>query len=163
MNDNEPVAPYLVNGRQFERGYYLTDGIYPQWSCFVKTFNQPRDEKQAFFKQRQESARKDIERAFGVLQGRWRIINQPARAWTVNKLRRIMYTCIILHNMILKNQRYSISEAAEIYISPQNHLLRTWLERCVVRRRKQKELRDRDTHTRLQRSLIEHVWAIEHP
>ncbi|GJU29184.1 ALP1-like protein isoform X1, partial [Tanacetum coccineum] len=48
--------------------------------------------------------RKDVERAFGVLQGRWRIIAQPACAWTMNKLRRIMYTCIILHNMILKNQ-----------------------------------------------------------
>ncbi|GKD37948.1 ALP1-like protein isoform X1 [Tanacetum coccineum] len=71
-----------------------------------------------------ESARKDVERAFGVLQGRWRIIAQPARAWTANKLRRIMYTCIILHNMILKNQRYAISEAGEIYICPQQNILR---------------------------------------
>ncbi|GJS30427.1 RNA-directed DNA polymerase, eukaryota [Tanacetum coccineum] len=58
----------------------------------------------------EESVRKDVERAFGVLQGRWRIIAQPARAWTVNKLRRIMYTCIILHNMILKNQRFRTKE-----------------------------------------------------
>ncbi|GJW70545.1 ALP1-like protein [Tanacetum coccineum] len=30
---------------------------------------------------RQESARKDVERAFGVLQGRWGLIQQPARAY----------------------------------------------------------------------------------
>ncbi|GKA28210.1 putative nuclease HARBI1 isoform X2 [Tanacetum coccineum] len=110
-----------------------------------------------------ESARKDVERAFGVLQGRWRIIAQPARAWTVNKLRRIMYTCIILHNMILKNQRYAISEAGEIYICPQQNILRTWVERCAIRQRKAKELRDKQTHSRLQRSLIEHIWALHQP
>ncbi|GJT28058.1 ALP1-like protein [Tanacetum coccineum] len=109
LADNEPVAPYVVNGQPFDRGYYLADGIYPQWSTFVKSFTVARDEKNVVFKRRQESARKDVERAFGVLQGRWRIIAQPARAWTVNKLRRIMYTCIICYNMILKNQRYAIS------------------------------------------------------
>ncbi|GJR52037.1 RNA-directed DNA polymerase, eukaryota [Tanacetum coccineum] len=90
LADNEPVAPYVVNGQPFDRGYYLADGIYPQWSTFVKSFTVARDEKNAVFKRRQKSARKDVERAFGVLQGRWRIIAQPARAWTVNKLRRIM-------------------------------------------------------------------------
>ncbi|GKF33578.1 ALP1-like protein, partial [Tanacetum coccineum] len=64
--------------------YYLADGIYPQWSTFVKSFTVARDEKNAMFKRRQESARKDVERAFGVLQGRWRIIAQPACAWTMN-------------------------------------------------------------------------------
>ncbi|GKB15158.1 ALP1-like protein isoform X1 [Tanacetum coccineum] len=99
LADNEPVAPYVVNGQPFDRGYYLADDIYPQWSTFVKSFTVARDEKNAVFKRRQKSARKDVERAFGVLQGQWRIIAQPVRAWTVNKLRRIMYTCIILHNM----------------------------------------------------------------
>ncbi|GKA93028.1 putative nuclease HARBI1 isoform X2 [Tanacetum coccineum] len=141
----------------------VADGIYPQWSTFVKSFTVARDEKNVVFKRRQESARKDVERAFGVLQGRWRIIAQPARAWTVNKLRRIMYTCIILHNMILKNQRYAISEAGEIYICPQQNILRTWVERCAIRQRKAKELRDKQTHSRLQRSLIEHVWALHQP
>ncbi|GJX96557.1 RNA-directed DNA polymerase, eukaryota [Tanacetum coccineum] len=56
-------------------------------------------------REKQESARKDIERAFGVLQGRWHIICQTACAWTINKLRRVMYICIILHNMILKDQK----------------------------------------------------------
>ncbi|GJT48315.1 ALP1-like protein isoform X1 [Tanacetum coccineum] len=50
--------------------YYLADGIYPQWAAFVKSFTVARDERNAVFKRRQESARKDVERAFGVLQGR---------------------------------------------------------------------------------------------
>ncbi|GJS13606.1 ALP1-like protein isoform X1 [Tanacetum coccineum] len=54
----------------FEKGYYLADDIYPQWSSFVKSFTVANSEKNALFKRKQESARKDVERAFGVLQGR---------------------------------------------------------------------------------------------
>ncbi|GKA35288.1 nucleotide-binding alpha-beta plait domain-containing protein [Tanacetum coccineum] len=101
-------VPFEVNVVTFEKGYYLADGIYPQLAAFVKSFTVARDERNAVFKRPQESARKDVERAFGVLQGRWHIIAQPARAWTINKLRRIMYMCIILHNMILKSLLYLI-------------------------------------------------------
>ncbi|GJU14911.1 hypothetical protein Tco_1142877 [Tanacetum coccineum] len=58
---------------------------------------------------------------------------------------------------------YAISEAGEIYICPQQNILRTWVERCAIRQRKAKELRDKQTHSRLQRSLIEHVWALHQP
>ncbi|GKA77317.1 ALP1-like protein isoform X1 [Tanacetum coccineum] len=101
----DPVAPFECNGVTFEKGYYLADDIYPQWASFVKSFTVASSEKNVLYKRKQEGARKDIERAFGVLQGRWRIISQPARAWTINKLRRVMHTCIILHNMILEDQK----------------------------------------------------------
>ncbi|GKA48827.1 ALP1-like protein isoform X1 [Tanacetum coccineum] len=49
---------------------------------------------------RQESG-KDVERAFGVLQGRWGLIQQPASAYEVNTLRRIMYAGIIVGSIFL--------------------------------------------------------------
>nr|GEV11228.1 nucleotide-binding, alpha-beta plait [Tanacetum cinerariifolium] len=100
-----PVVPYMVNGVGYEKGYYLVDGIYPQWATFVKSFTVANDAKHAYFKKRQEGAQKDVERAFGVLQGRWGIIQQPARSYH-----------------------------------------RTWIEMCETQRRKNKEMRDRDTH-----------------
>ncbi|GJV37783.1 ALP1-like protein isoform X1 [Tanacetum coccineum] len=63
-----PECPFVVNGHTYRKGYYLADGIYPAWSTFVKTFSVARDEKSLKFKRVQEAARKDIERAFGVLQ-----------------------------------------------------------------------------------------------
>ncbi|GJZ59913.1 ALP1-like protein isoform X1 [Tanacetum coccineum] len=61
-------CPFVVNGHTYRKGYYLANGIYPAWSTFVKTFSVARDEKTLKFKRVQEAARKDIERAFGVLQ-----------------------------------------------------------------------------------------------
>ncbi|GJV91735.1 FAR1-related sequence 5-like protein [Tanacetum coccineum] len=69
LDDKATVAPYVVNGVGFEKGNYLADGIYPQWTTFVKSFTVANDAKHAYFEKRQESARKDVERAFGVLQG----------------------------------------------------------------------------------------------
>ncbi|GJU03853.1 ALP1-like protein [Tanacetum coccineum] len=86
LDDIALVVSYEFNVVTFEKGYYLADGIYPQCVTFVKSFTVARAKKNVVFKWRQESARKDVERAFGVLQGRWHIIAQPARGWTINKL-----------------------------------------------------------------------------
>nr|GEV05972.1 hypothetical protein [Tanacetum cinerariifolium] len=100
---------------------------------------------------RQEGARKDVERAFGVLQGRWGIIQQPARSYHVNTLRRVMYSCIILHNMILKDQKMVVFDWNEVYANPARNMQRT------TQRWKNKEMRDRDTHVSLQQNLMEHI------
>lgn len=52
----------------------------------------------------QEAARKDIERAFGILQARWHILDRPCRLWLLHDIRQVMYACIILHNMIVEER-----------------------------------------------------------
>ncbi|GJX14900.1 ALP1-like protein [Tanacetum coccineum] len=69
LDDLAHVVPYVVNGVEYRNGYYLADGIYPEWASFFKSFTVVTDPKHMNFKQHQESARKDVERAFGVLQG----------------------------------------------------------------------------------------------
>ena len=60
---------FEVNGRHYNKGYYLADGIYPRWSTFVKTIsNAVPGGKKSHFAKGQEACRKDVERAFGVLQ-----------------------------------------------------------------------------------------------
>uniref|UniRef100_A0A0D3DWM2 Zinc finger GRF-type domain-containing protein n=1 Tax=Brassica oleracea var. oleracea TaxID=109376 RepID=A0A0D3DWM2_BRAOL len=66
----------------------------------------------------QESAQKDVERAFGVLQARFAIVKNPVRTLNKEKIGKIMRACIILHNMIVENERdgymrYDISEFEE--------------------------------------------------
>ncbi|XP_023758315.1 uncharacterized protein LOC111906775 [Lactuca sativa] len=45
-------------------------GIYIQYSTFMKLFRHPVEERDKFFKRRQERAGKDVERAFGVLKAK---------------------------------------------------------------------------------------------
>ncbi|GKA33935.1 ALP1-like protein [Tanacetum coccineum] len=155
--DIAPECPFVVNGHTYRKGYYLADGIYPAWSTFVKTFSVARDEKTLKFKRVQEAARKDIERAFGVLQGRWGIIRQPARAMQINTLKRIMYCCIILHNMILEDEGFEVN-LRDVFVNPAPNIVRDWVERCDLHVRKTKELRNRKTHIDLRQDLMEHLW-----
>ncbi|XP_057425967.1 uncharacterized protein LOC130719363 [Lotus japonicus] len=70
-----PMVKFRVNETMYHMGYYLADGIYPEWGTFVKTIPMPQGEKKQKFAKRQEAARKDVERAFGVLQSRFAIVN----------------------------------------------------------------------------------------
>nr|XP_043625445.1 uncharacterized protein LOC122596865 [Erigeron canadensis] len=88
--DRAPQVEFSVNGHRFGKGYYLANGIYPEWATLVKSFKCPMDPKTTKFKRYQEAARKDVERAFGVLQGHWQIVEQQARAYSVNKIKHIM-------------------------------------------------------------------------
>nr|GEU40277.1 hypothetical protein [Tanacetum cinerariifolium] len=57
---------------------------------------------------KQEAARKDVERAFGVLKKKWAILANPARPLKKERILNMMYTCIILHNMIRKDKEKAI-------------------------------------------------------
>lgn len=65
---NCPEVNVEINDHHYNKGYYLVDGIYSQWTTLVKTIFNPIGEKKQRFSQAQESARKDLERAFGVLK-----------------------------------------------------------------------------------------------
>ncbi|KAM0014028.1 putative harbinger transposase-derived protein [Helianthus debilis subsp. tardiflorus] len=87
---------------EYKYGYYLVDENYLEWATFVKTLSCLDVEKRLYYKKKQETARKVVERAFGVLKKRWPIIAQPSRILEKSKMRNVMYTCMIWHNMILE-------------------------------------------------------------
>ena len=99
-----PQVQYHVNGRQYNNGYYLVDGIYLEWAIFVKSIPQPQSEKHKLFAQCQEGARKDVECAFGILQSRFSILKWPARIYDQRDLQNVMLACIILHNMVIEDE-----------------------------------------------------------
>ena len=78
-NGHAPSVNYIINGHEYRMRYYVADSIYPNWSTFVKTIPCPQGLKKKHFDKAQESARKDVERAFGVLQARFAIVRGPAR------------------------------------------------------------------------------------
>ncbi|XP_035838825.1 uncharacterized protein LOC110906572 [Helianthus annuus] len=79
------------------------------WICHA-LFDGTLDSKRMKFNKVQMVARKDIERAFGVLQKRWRILSMHCRLYEKDQIRNMKYVCIILHNMILEDEWRAIVE-----------------------------------------------------
>jgi hypothetical protein len=160
-----PKCEYTINGNTYNQGYYLADGIYPDWATLVKTLLQPQGLEQKHFVKMQEARRKDVERAFGVLQARFAIVSRPARGWKHHNLKNIMKTCIILHNMIVEDEHNSYLQY--VYNGKASAVI-TLVE--VVREGQisfasfldnYNSMKDADTHIQLQNNLIKHQWEIK--
>ena len=110
------------------------------------------------FKAAQKSARKDIERAFGVLKSRWAIVNNPTWAWRPQKIRTVMYACVILHNMILKDEGNAICHFQESDLPATQK--RVSQEEYVTNFQ---EIRDAKKHHMLRQDPVDHIWNIQLP
>ena len=111
----------------------------------------------------QESARKDVERAFGVLQARFQILDRPCKLWRVGAMEDVITCCTILHNMIVENERddYSLNNKylfadvldsrIEISAAPPGH--RSSEDVRAMRR----SITNPNRHMQLQADLIEHL------
>jgi hypothetical protein len=93
---------FLLNDEERTFLYYLVDGIYPELARFVKTIATPLTKKESKFASWQEAKRKDIERAFGVLQKKFNFLNRPVRMFAVDDIFYVVKACIALHNMMVE-------------------------------------------------------------
>lgn len=103
----------------------------------------------------QEACRKDVERAFGVLQARFTIIRDGVRLWEMKDLRNVMLACIILHNMIIDDEKDDDDNVRVNFVGslpPQNRSnFQTYIQRTL-------QITDAQTHSRLKSDLIEDLW-----
>ncbi|XP_026383542.1 uncharacterized protein LOC113279039 [Papaver somniferum] len=75
-----PPCNYVINGHQYHMGYFLTDGIYPKLTTIIQAFSQTLEVPEYVrFNKYQMAKRKDVEHAFGVLQGKYRIVGSPCK------------------------------------------------------------------------------------
>ncbi|XP_074287603.1 uncharacterized protein LOC141612726 [Silene latifolia] len=176
LEGRAPQVNFVVNGQQYNMGYYLTDGIYPSWATFVKSITAPQLRKHKLFAQYQEAARKDVERAFGVLQARFSFIKRPCRIWNPSIIGKIMMACIIMHNMIVEDERdtylnhWDTTEFNEDMSTersaingdevPDNGTSQFSIGDSSLTgyMQRRSQLRDKNTHNNLKSDLIEHIW-----
>ncbi|XP_010474227.1 PREDICTED: uncharacterized protein LOC104753713 [Camelina sativa] len=114
----------------------------------------------------QEAVRKDVKRAFGVLQARFAIVKNPALIWDKVKIGKIMRACIILHNMIVEDEQdgYNLFDETEFVQMESNrasevdYTLPTPRPSCVSTMLKnRKDVRDREKQQRLQDDLVKNI------
>ena len=171
LEGRAPSVNHVVNGHQYNRAYYVTDGIYPAWAAFVKSIASPQIQKHKLFAQFQESIRKDVERAFGVLQARFAFLRRPCLVWDKMLMGKIMIACIIMHNMIVEDER----DTYQNYYDPTEFFEDTPTRAqegnaeafCYSTQRigslfsyitNRDQLRNREAHIALRDDLIEHIW-----
>lgn len=85
-------------------GYYLEDGIYPSQAKIVKGYQNPQGGQKIYFTTSREVVRKNVERAFRVLQAQFSMLGALTRFWNKDTLWYIKITMMIMHNMIIKDE-----------------------------------------------------------
>jgi hypothetical protein len=160
-----PQVNFVVNNNNYNYAYWLGDGIYPSYACFVKTFHRPVMRMQKLFASAQEAKRKDIERAFGILQARFHVLTTGCRLWDRQAMKLVIKTCVILHNMVIDfecannlnpdyidDDVYVPQHAFTIIPHNPDHL-------CEDRANMILEMQHQEMHNRLQHDLMIDMWA----
>jgi hypothetical protein len=163
VKGDAPPCNYKVMNNEYTMGYYLTDGIYPNYATLVKSIKEKKDKaltrKEACFTKNQEACRKDIERAFGVLQAKFAIVRGPARFWDKETLVDVMTCCVILHNMIIEDERGlnlpCFYDNVGTRVQPERNPDR--IEAFLAAHR---GIENAETHHQLTQNLIDHHWQL---
>ena len=92
---------FKIADQEFTRLRLLVDGIYPEITRFVKTIQEPISKRDSNYAKWQESSRKSVERAFGVLHRKFHIIVKANEQWYVDDIANIVISTIVLHNMMV--------------------------------------------------------------
>ena len=102
--DFPPEMQYKIGHQTFDLPYYLADGIYPNWPIFMKPITEPATDAEKKYTKLQEALRKDVERAYGVLKIRFQCLENPSKLWSIARVKNMVLTCIVIHNLIISMQ-----------------------------------------------------------
>lgn len=105
-----PPCEFRLAGTRRNKPYWFADGIYPKAPFFMSSIQEPSSNKEKLYAKIQEAVRKDIERAFGVLQGKWNILSQPSKFMTVENMEYIVKATVIMHNMCVEERGDDVIE-----------------------------------------------------
>ncbi|GJX57912.1 ALP1-like protein [Tanacetum coccineum] len=150
-----PKIPFVANGVSYPYGYYLVDGIYPELASLFKMIPELDDDhKRISYKQKQESTRKNVKRAFRVLKKKWAVLVNLTRALNKERIINMMYTCIILYNMIRKYKKVAISPK---WFPDEAHQPEDLLQNEKQVEQVMMWIRSSQVHQNLRHDLIEHL------
>ena len=82
--------------------YLICDNGYHKWVHLMCPLKTTTKEYLALWSKRLESLRKDVERTFGALKKRFKVLKIPLLFRDASFMKNIFLTCCVLHNMLLQ-------------------------------------------------------------
>ena len=147
---------FMINGHVYLHFYLLTYGIYLPWACFVQPIHELQRAIKEHFPKCQEAMRKDVERAFGILQARWEIVKNLVWQWDWAN---IMMAFIIMHNMIIEDEQGLRLVPIFYYRLREGHMKANFsFHDLQIGIRKIENI---SFHYALWNDLLEHLWRLK--
>jgi hypothetical protein len=103
----------MIKKEEFNKVFVLVDCIYPSYSRFVRGIKVPATRKEKNYTSWQEGARKDVERAFGVLKNTWQFLDRSILLHDLKDISNRVVSCLFLHNIIVMDR--VMQEASATY------------------------------------------------
>ena len=82
--------------------YVIVDNGYLKWSTTVPPMKNTNSRREIRFSDWIESMRKDVECTFGIMKGRWKVLQYGIKLHGIHKCDDLWLTCCALHNMLLE-------------------------------------------------------------
>jgi len=153
--------------------YYPTDGVYPDWRVLIKTYKHPKNRNKKNFGKQQEAVRKAIERLFGVLFRKYRMLRNPCSLWYTDDMANIMEAGVIMHKMTVLERKANYTGTRKARVAtdaaetegagattyhalepPTDYYQRVnWLHEVAG------QVESREHHAQLQNALVEHMYS----
>jgi Plant transposon protein len=164
-----PSLPEIdVAGYPLTWFYFLVDGIYPRLRFLISSCASPTTGSEKMFARHQESARKAVERVFGVLFKRFALLYRPSRLWFESDMEKIVKASFIIRNMCVEIRRpkyqgtmpcrlpddFSLPSDLTFLKEPREHEARAEFCRTHL-----KGIENAKEHCELKCALVKHIWA----
>jgi hypothetical protein len=103
MFANAPFTLFDEFGSPIDRvgAWILCDNGYHKWRCMQNPPSHCTSQSEVMFREVLESARKSTECVIGILKARFWMLKNPIRIYSKTNITDMVYTCAILHNMLL--------------------------------------------------------------
>jgi len=104
-----------------------------------------------------------VEKAFDVLKSRFAIICGPSHNWNIDAMKNIILTCIILHNMIVEDERDTYNDNVDVDYDHVDEEISNISVSCGVHSnfatylQTKHYMHTRRVHHQLQTDLVEHI------
>jgi hypothetical protein len=179
---NDIDIPFVINGEVFHQLFYLVDGIYPLLARFVSSVKDPTNAIDKFFTPKQEAARKDVERAFGVWKKKFHSVGKSVTYHERDDIFYLVKATIVMHNMMVEariengevedDTLYETGQGRDINVSSEANTIavegynvnfgRDNVDKYTMIQRRWEDLYDMERAIHLSDSIKKHVYKEQH-